>query len=156
VRLVADHHAALLSRSTVALYTSSRARSSDPAYNAGMIPHHPSDVPEPQGNYVHAMEVPSGSRLLFVSGQIPGDVPATFDDQCRSVWTHVVRTLSAANMQVTDIVKVTTFLTDRAHAGRNGEIRREILGTHAPALTVVVVQTLEPAWLLEIEVVAAS
>lgn len=121
-----------------------------------MRPYHPDGVPAPQGGYVHAMEVDANARLLFISGQIPGDVPRTFDDQCRSVWTHITRTLAAANMQITDLVKVTTFLSDRSYAARNGELRREFLGGHAPALTVVVVQTLDPEWLLEIEAIAAA
>ena len=41
--------------------------------------HYPADVPPPVGGYVQGLEVPAGTRLLFVSGQIPvrpdGTVP---------------------------------------------------------------------------------
>ena len=48
------------------------------------------------------------------------------------------------------------YLTDRDQADANGRIRREVLpaGTR-PALTVLVAQTLESPWLLEIEAIAA-
>ena len=43
----------------------------------------------------------------------------------------------------------------REHAARNSAIRREVLGERRPALTVLIAGTYDPAWLLEIEVVAA-
>ena len=39
---------------------------------------------------------------------------------------------------------------------RAGRVRRERLGSHAPALTVIVARTLDPRWLLEIEAMAAA
>lgn len=120
----------------------------------------PADVAAPEGGYVHGLRVAAGQELLFISGQIPtladGRVPADFDAQCRAVWRNIVATLQAAGMAVTDLVKVTTFLTSREFAARNGAIRREALGSHQPALSVIVAQTLDPAWLLEIEAIAAS
>lgn len=41
-------------------------------------------------------------------------------------------------MTVTNLVKVTTFLGDRAHAPTNTVVRTEVLGDHRPALTVIV------------------
>lgn len=55
-----------------------------------------------------------------------------------------------------DGLGVPTFLTSRDHAARNSVIWREMLGSHQPALTVVVAQTLDPDWLLETEATAAS
>lgn len=120
----------------------------------------PADVAAPEGGYVHGLRLGPGQDLLFVSGQIPalvdGSVPAGFDAQCRAVWRNIVATLGAAGLGITDLVKVTTFLTSREFAAHNSEIRREVLGSHQPALTVIVAQTLDPAWLLEIEAIAAS
>lgn len=59
-------------------------------------------------------------------------------------------------MTAANLVKVTTFLTRREDADANSRIRRERLGSHAPALTVIVAQTLDPRWLLEIEALAAG
>lgn len=122
--------------------------------------HSPSAVPPPVGNYTHGLEVPPGARLLFISGQIPenmaGAVPTDFTEQCRLVWAHIGAVLAAAGLGYEHLVKVTTFLTDRADAEENGRIRREVLGAHQPALTVVVAGTLDPRWRLEIEGVAAG
>ncbi|MCK2220063.1 RidA family protein [Actinomadura sp. ATCC 31491] len=120
----------------------------------------PSDAPAPQGGYTQALAVAGASRLLFVSGQIPetpdGQVPEGFEAQCRLVWANVLAALRAAGMDVPNLVKVTTYLSDRAHAGTNGAVRREVLGDHRPALTVVVAGIFDPRWLLEIEAVAAA
>ena len=122
--------------------------------------HSPSAVPAPVGNYTHGLEVPPGTRLLFISGQIPedvaGTVPDEFPEQCRLVWAHLGAVLAAAGLGYEHLVKVTTFLADRADAEVNGRIRREVLGAHRPALTVVVAGTLDPRWRLEIEGIAAG
>lgn len=102
----------------------------------------------------------NASRLLFVSGQIPqepdGQVPATFEAQCRQAWANILGTLSSAGMTVANLVKVTTYLGDRSCAAANRAIRRDILGEHRPALTVVVAEIFDPEWLIEIEAIAAA
>lgn len=126
-----------------------------------MFPEHtPSTVPAPVGNYAHGLEVPPGARLLFISGQIPvevgGSVPPDFESQCRLVWTHIGAVLASAGLGYGNLVKVTTFLADRTSAEANGRIRREVLGAHRPALTVIITGIFDPRWLLEIEAVAAG
>ena len=125
-----------------------------------MTPINAPDAPQPGGGYSQAILVDPGASLLFVSGQIPvdaaGDVPADFAAQCRLVWRNVAAQLAAGGMDLSNLVKVTTFLSDRAYREENSAIRREILGDHAPALTVIVCEIYDPAWLLEIEAVAAK
>lgn len=122
--------------------------------------HNPAQIAAPVGGYSHGLEVTPGQRIVFVSGQIPerpnGNVPDDFEEQCHVVWDNVAAVLASAEMGLTDIVKVSTFLTDPRQADANGRIRRERLGSLQPALTVVVVRTLDPRWLLEIEVTAAK
>lgn len=119
----------------------------------------PQGVSAPVGGYHHGLALTGASRLLFISGQIPerpdGTVPEGFEAQCEAVWRNIGCVLVDAGMGYTDLVKVTTFLTDRAQADRNGEIRRAFLGGARPALTVIVAETLESPWLLEIEAIAA-
>jgi 2-iminobutanoate/2-iminopropanoate deaminase len=74
----------------------------------------------------------------------------------RLVWDHILSIPRSADMSAANFVKVTTFLTRREDADANSRIRREHLGSHAPALTVIIAQTLDPRWLLEIEAVAAA
>lgn len=125
-----------------------------------LITHAAATAPRPVGNYAQALEVRGATRFLFVSGQIPlrldGVLPTSFAGQARQVWAHVLAQLEAAGMGVGNIVRVTTYLADRLHARENREIREEILGDHRPALTVVIAEIFDPAWLLEIEVVAAA
>ncbi|HKR24305.1 MAG TPA: RidA family protein [Allosphingosinicella sp.] len=117
------------------------------------------DAPQPAGGYAQAVRLTDVEALVIVSGQIPvdatGAVPEPFADQCRLVWRNVEAQLRAAGMGLADIVKVTTFLADRAHAAENSAIRREVLAGLTPALTVIIAGIYDPAWLLEIEVIAA-
>ena len=120
----------------------------------------PETSPRPTGGYVNALQVQGASRLLFVSGQIPenrdGRVPDGIEEQCRLVWANLTAALFAAEMEITNLVKVTTFLADREHAAANTIVRNEVLGHHRPALTVIVAGIFEPGWLVEIEAIAAS
>jgi 2-iminobutanoate/2-iminopropanoate deaminase len=123
-------------------------------------PINPATVPEATGGYVNAMHVDGASRLLFISGQIPqacdGTVPGDIEEQCRLVWANLVASLTEAGMEVSNLVKVTTFLSDRAHATANTAVRNEILGAHRPALTVIVTGIWDSQWLIEIEAIAAA
>ena len=117
------------------------------------------DAPSASGGYAQAVRISGARELLFVSGQIPvdtdGAVPEAFGDQCRLVWRNVEAQLRAGGMGLGDIVKVTTFLSDRAYAEENSAIRREALAGLTPALTIIIAGIYDPAWLLEIEVIAA-
>jgi 2-iminobutanoate/2-iminopropanoate deaminase len=127
---------------------------------ATLTRHDPPDVPAPLGGYTHGLEVSHPSRWLVVSGQIPesmtGAVPDSAEEQCRVIWSHITAVLEDAAMSITDIVKVTTYLSSRDVAPANTKIRNEVLGDHHPALTVVIAEIFDPAWLLEIEVLAAA
>ena len=120
----------------------------------------PGTVSAPMGGYSHGVEVPAGTRLLFVSGQIPerpdGTVPDGFEAQCEAAWRNVLAVLAAAGMGPANLVKVTTFLTHADQVDANSRIRRRMIGDARPALTVMIAQTLQPEWLLEIEAVAAA
>jgi enamine deaminase RidA (YjgF/YER057c/UK114 family) len=110
--------------------------------------------------YAAACEVAGASRLLFVSGQVPvqpdDTVPSDFTAQCRTVWANIERQLRAADMSLDNIVKVTTFLSDRRYRAENSVVRREMLKERSPALTIIVTGIYDEAWLLEIEVIAAA
>lgn len=120
----------------------------------------PGSIPAPEGRYAHAIEVDASRRLLFISGQIPealdGSVPEGFEAQCRLVWASIASILASAGLGSRDLIKVTTFLSDRSLSEMNARIRREVLGSHEPSLTVVCASLLDSRWLLEIEAVAAG
>jgi enamine deaminase RidA (YjgF/YER057c/UK114 family) len=111
--------------------------------------------------YAHGVEVPAGSRTLFVSGQVGVDpdgrtVEGGFDAQCRQAISNVEAVLASAGMALADTVKVTIYLTRREDIPRLREVRAERLAV-APAVTMVLVAGLHaPDWLVEIEAVAAA
>lgn len=125
-----------------------------------LVRHSPPTISPPVGNYSHSVEVPAGTRLLFISGQVPerpdGVVPEGFEAQCEAVWANVLAALAAAGLQPEHLVKVTTYLTDPSQAEANSRIRQACLGEARPALTVVIARTLDSVWLLEIEAIAAA
>lgn len=125
-----------------------------------LVPVDPAAVPATSGGYVNAVAVEAASRLLFISGQIPqtrdGHVPGDAEEQCRLIWAQITAVLTEAGMTVANLVKVTTFLSDRAHAATNTAVRSEVLGDHQPALTVIVTEIFDSAWLIEIEAIAAA
>ena len=64
--------------------------------------------------------------------------------------------LRGADLDVTALVKVTTYLSDRKYANQSRQVRREVLGTHRPALTVIIADIFDGGWLIEIEAIAAT
>lgn len=117
-------------------------------------------APKPSGGYSQALDVQGATRWLVISGQIPVDragvVPANFAEQADLVWANLLAQLDAAGMGVANLVKVTTFLSSRQYAEESGAARRRALGSHAPALTVIIAGIYDEAWLLEVEAVAAA
>jgi 2-iminobutanoate/2-iminopropanoate deaminase len=117
-------------------------------------------APAPAGGYSQALEVRGAQRLLFISGQIPvdtkGAVPADFRAQAELAWANVLAQLQEAELSVQHLVKVTTFLASREHTLANREVRQQVLGAHAPALTVIITGIFDERWLIEIEAIAAA
>lgn len=117
-------------------------------------------APAAVGGYSQALETTNGTRRLYISGQIPvtrdGAVPESFSAQAKLAWTNVLAQLEAADMTISNLVKVTIFLSDRKFALENRQARQDALGDHAPALTVFIADIFDEAWLLEIEAIAEA
>lgn len=110
--------------------------------------------------YSQATEVTGASRLLFISGQIPADVdsnvPHDFESQARLCWANMAAQLDAAGMTFANVVKVTVFLKRYEDREVNAKVRFEVFGAHRPAISTVITDVYDPAWLLEIEAIAAA
>jgi 2-iminobutanoate/2-iminopropanoate deaminase len=124
-------------------------------------PLNPQILPAATGNYTHGVRVDGAGRMVFVSGQVPwgdehGKIPDSFEEQCRMVWRNVLAVLAEAGLGVRNLVKVTTYLSDRQYRALNSKIREEILGDHAPALTVIICDIYAEEWLLEIDAIAVA
>ncbi len=110
--------------------------------------------------YSQALAVSGHERTVYVSGQIPvrqdGTVPDTFTAQAEQAWANIEAQLRAAGMGLGNIVRHTTYLSDRRYRAENSEVRRRVLREHQPALTVIIAGIFDEAWLLEIEAVAVE
>jgi enamine deaminase RidA (YjgF/YER057c/UK114 family) len=117
-------------------------------------------VAAPISTYRHAIEVPPGARWITVSGQVGVDAAGVLAPdtatQSELTWQNIARTLESAGMGVTDIVKMTTYLVDRADFATYGAVRTKFLGDHRPTSTLVYVSGLvKPEMKVEVEVQAA-
>ena len=123
--------------------------------------HNPTDgVYAAVGDYVHALEVRSPERLLFVAGTMGLDAAgapgSTLAQQLELVWSNLRTILASADMTMRNVVRVTSYLRDASYAGANAAARVEALDGRPVPTTAIVVQTLASEWLIEIEVIAAA
>ncbi|MFV2038342.1 MAG: RidA family protein, partial [Paracoccaceae bacterium] len=112
----------------------------------------------------YANGVLSDDGRLFIGGQIGWNAAQVFEThdfigQMRQALQNIVAVVTAAGGSVSDIVRLTWYVTDKkeyvARQKEVGEVYREVLGRHFPAMTMVVVSELvEDAALVEIEATA--
>jgi len=114
----------------------------------------------PTPDYAHSLEVRDPRRLLFVAGTMgldaAGAAPDTLEEQLSLVWDNLRAILAEANMTTDHVVRVTSYLRDAAYADANGAARVAALNGRVVPTTAIVVETLAPEWLVEIEVIAAA
>jgi 2-iminobutanoate/2-iminopropanoate deaminase len=121
----------------------------------------PGTITAPASNYSQGILVPAGGRRLVISGQIgmtkEGKVLDGMDAQLRQSWKNLLEVLKAGGMAHTDLVKVTTFVTDRTSVGLVRQVRDEFMAGHRPASTFLVVAGLAmPELFCEIEAEAVK
>ena len=123
----------------------------------------PEDLPKPQS--YHQVAVATGSRLVFVAGQVSEDIHGNlvgegdFALQARTAFANVGRALAAAGARVDEVARITIYV-----AGHRAELipliseaRDAVFGDHRPADTLLGVETLaEPGYLIEVEAVAVT
>ena len=115
----------------------------------------------PLGLFSHAVEVAPTARWLHIAGQCgirrDGSLPDDFDGQAEQTFENIRLILEEAQMSVEDLVKFTVYLTrfeDQVLLRRH---RAAFLGSARPAQTMVrIVGLAQPAWLIEIDAVAAK
>lgn len=116
--------------------------------------------PAPNG-YSHTVVVAPGSRLVYISGQVPidadGKVPEGWAGQTRLTFRNVEAALAAGGAGWGDVIKLTYFVTGIDELPAIRSIRDEFVDTaRPPASSLVRVAGLfRPDLLIEIEAVAA-
>lgn len=122
--------------------------------------HNPSSIAAPVASYSHGIEVPPQARTLVLAGQVgitpDGKITEGIVAQTEQAWRNIGAILKSANMDYRDLIRVSTFLVDLDDYAASSEIRNQVLGDHAPAMTLLVVKSLvSPEFRIEIECVAA-
>ncbi len=125
-------------------------------------PLHPEGWVPPHG-YIHGLSV--SGRMIVLAGQIgwnPKSVAFETDDfvaQVRQALENIATLLKEAGALPAHLVRLTSYITDRSEyvsAGREiGVAYREVIGTHYPPMSVMVVSGLvEKRAKVEIEATA--
>jgi enamine deaminase RidA (YjgF/YER057c/UK114 family) len=119
------------------------------------------DLYHHSSNVAHGVEVPAGARILFTNGQVgtklDGTTPKTTAEQTEIVFSRVEAVLAAAKMNLSDIVRLTVFLTDQGDVRTFVQARDRVMGDHKPGATILVVKGLaRPELKIEIEAIAAK
>jgi len=121
----------------------------------------PATVAPPAGRYSQAVEVPPNARWLYVAGQVgvrpDGTVLEGIEAQADQAWRNLEAVLKAAGMGLGDLVRINYYLIDPAHVPAVRTVRDRFIKDPAPAATLAIIKALaSPAWLFEIEAVAAQ
>ena len=121
----------------------------------------PAGWPRPRG---YANGVVAEGRLVSIAGQIGWDASGRlcsdeFVAQARQALTNVVAVLGAAGARPEHLVRLTWYVVDkreyRAAQRQVGQVYREVIGAHYPAMTLVqVADLLEDGARVEIEATA--
>jgi 2-iminobutanoate/2-iminopropanoate deaminase len=121
----------------------------------------PPDVHPPAGPYSHTAAVPAGAELVFVAGQVgmtrDGAVPAAFGEQAELAFRNVRACLAAHGLGVAAVVKLNVFVLPGQDFQVLREARERHFGEHRPTSTTVCVpQLASPAFLIEVDAIAAK
>jgi 2-iminobutanoate/2-iminopropanoate deaminase len=108
-----------------------------------------------------SVEIPPGSRILFISGQTAtdedGQTPADPGEQADIVYAKIVQTLKDADMDVADLVKTNVYLTHPEDIGALIQAGAKYNPGGTQAGTLVYVKALAlPEVRVEIEAIAAK
>lgn len=103
-----------------------------------------------------------GGRLVYIAGQVARDAegnvlaPGDIRTQTRQVFQNLRQVLQAAGGDVSDLLKMTTYITKIENFPVVSEVRSEFFPGEMPASTLIVVSRLaQPELLIEVEGMAA-
>ncbi len=95
-------------------------------------------------------------KHVYVSGTAPvmpgdADPPPDAYGQARRCLEIILAALAEAGARPDDVVRTRVFLTRATDIEEVGRAHAEVFGEVRPAMTGVVVELLDPRWLVEIE-----
>lgn len=120
----------------------------------------PQSIHPPFAPYSPGVEVPSRSRLVFVSGQLgisrDGQIPPDCAAQTELAFANIAAILGEAGMGLADIVRINAYVTGREHLPDYIRVRNGLFSDPLPASTLMIVAGFaRPEFVVEIEAVAA-
>jgi len=126
-----------------------------------MRPLTPTAIHAPFARYSHGVEVLSGSRLVFCSGQLgieaDGAIPGDVEAQARLCFQAIRAILGEAGMTLADLVRINAYVTEAEYLTGYMRVRDEFVGNPPPASTLMIVKGFaRPQFKVEIEAVAAK
>ena len=114
------------------------------------------DAPFPIGPYSQAILV---NGTLYASGQIAAKcINSEISDvaeQTKEVCKNIIAVLTAANMELKDVVKTTCFLADMADFAIFNAVYEQYF-SHKPARSCVAAKELPKSALVEVEIIAVK
>jgi len=122
---------------------------------------HSDETPAPLSVHSDAVLIPPGAAILVSSGQLgmlkDGTIPEDTEQQIDAAFDNVEAVLRAAGMGMSDVVKITTFITDPRYRDAFRAVRAKRIGNPPPSSTRIVVTSLSmPEMKVEIEIIAAK
>ena len=86
-----------------------------------------------------------------------GVVPEAIETQAEACWRNIIAILADAEMEVQDLVKITTYLVRPEDVAAAGAARAKHFGDARPGSATIIVKALvNPLWLIEIAAIAAA
>ena len=122
-------------------------------------PIRPDGIAPPVATFAHAVLSEASGQILHTAGVVPilpdGTVPESLTDQASTVWANVLAILFEASMGPANVVSITTYVVpgqdlDVVMAERD----RALDGSLAASTLVVVSELAQPAWKVEVAVIA--
>ncbi|MCJ7623991.1 MAG: RidA family protein [Anaerolineaceae bacterium] len=119
----------------------------------------PNTVHPPLAAYAHQVEISGPQRWLILSGQVgitkDGTLPADPIDQVKTALANIKHNLEEADMEIRDLVKLTTYLVGEFDPKERREVVSFWLDGHSPCMTLIYVASLaSPDIKVEIEATA--
>src|SRR5262249_3805647 len=115
-----------------------------------------------QHGYTYTVEATGPSRTIYIAGQLGLDMenrivgaPGDFRAQATRAIENLEAALASVGAKLSDVVKITNYLTDMSHIGVYREVRDQFFKMPRPASTAVGISALaRPGALFEIEAIA--
>jgi len=121
----------------------------------------PTTIHPPFAPYSAGVEVPSRSRLVFVSGQLgidkDGNIPADCAGQTELAFANIAAILNEAGMGLNNIVRINAYVVGREYLPEYMKVRNGLFSDPLPASTLMIVSGFARSeFVVEIEAVAAA